>query len=241
MPGCELPESLRRYYLDAMGIQAWEQQAWCQPIVSEMAPAAVESVPVEDRPEKIEPTEAERWSMLQATVTACRACELHAGRQQALLGAGNPEAELMLLGAAPSQEEDLLGEVFVGDVGELLDAMLKAIGLDRHQVYISTVLKCMLTDDRPISVAERNACLLYLQQQIALLKPKVILVFGQNAAQALLDTNEDMHRLRSQQYQFGNILVMASHHPAELLKNPVLKRESWHDLQKLKQVLDKCQ
>ena len=201
-------------------------------IVAQAAPAATN------------PTEAERcsaiarldWAELEAATQACRACKLGASRHQAVFGSGSTQAHWMIVGEAPGAEEDRQGQPFVGAAGQLLDAMLHAIGLDRnaddpqHAVYIANVLKCRPPGNRNPEPQEVAQCAPLLQRQIALLQPRLILALGRFAAQSLLGSNAPISQLRGQLHQFAGIPVIVSYHPAYLLRNPADKARVWRDL-----------
>ncbi len=227
--GCELPETLRRYYLETMGIQVWDDLA-----TDESTTAHID-VPV--RPA----LEHEAWQTLQQTVTACTLCELHQSRTQTVFGVGNQQADLLVIGEAPGHDEDKQGEPFVGRAGQLLTAMLLAIGLQREDVYIANILKCRPPDNRDPEASEIDSCNRYLRQQIELIQPKAILAVGRIAAQALLHSTATIGSMRGKQHSYEGVPLIASYHPAYLLRKPSEKRKSWQDLLLLKSLLDKCQ
>ncbi|MGH8193186.1 MAG: uracil-DNA glycosylase [Woeseiaceae bacterium] len=172
------------------------------------------------------------WDALEATVAACTRCPLHKGRTQTVFGVGNRAAEWMVIGEAPGAEEDRRGEPFVGRAGHLLDEMLRAVGLDRDSVFIANILKCRPPNNRDPVVEEAGACRGYLDRQIALLRPKLILAVGRIAAQQLLATDAPLGRLRGQVHVLENseIPVIVTYHPAYLLRSPTQKRKAWQDL-----------
>ncbi len=179
------------------------------------------------------------WEGLQQRVANCSRCELCKTRTNTVFGVGNPDADIMVIGEAPGADEDTKGEPFVGRAGQLLDNMLKAIGLDRKQVFIANILKCRPPENRNPSSGEVNACEAYLNRQIDLIRPKIILSVGGVSAKNLLKTEEPVGRLRLQQHQLINrkIPVLVTYHPAYLLRKPSEKAKSWEDLKKLKQVM----
>lgn len=227
--GCELPEELRRYYLDTMGIQVWDDAA------SDAQVDARTSTPV--RP----PVDLEPWETLQRTVTACTLCELHQSRTQTVFGVGDLQADLLVIGEAPGRDEDEQGEPFVGRAGQLLTAMLLAIGLQRDDVYIANILKCRPPNNRDPEASEIDSCSGYLRQQIELIQPKAIFAVGRIAAQALLHSTATIGSMRGKQHSYEGVPLIASYHPAYLLRKPSEKRKSWQDLLLLKSLLDKCQ
>lgn len=239
--GCQLPEELRRYYLELMGIQVWaDRQAAQSSEVAEtpVAEVVTSSTKVQQAvPEANTRADTELWKILQTEVAACRQCELHQSRSQTVFGAGHLDAELLIIGEAPGEEEDAQGQPFVGPAGELLDAMLRAIGLQREQVYITNILKCRPPQNRPPQRDEVMHCAGYLQRQIELLRPRVILAMGKVAAQNLLVTNNTVTALRESQHDYHGIPLLVSYHPAYLLRKPSEKRKSWQDLLRLKAML----
>ena len=172
------------------------------------------------------------WDPLRALVTGCTHCDLCKTRTQAVFGVGNQKAEWLIVGEAPGAEEDRQGEPFVGRAGQLLNAMLLAIGLPRETVFIANVLKCRPPGNRDPKPEEIARCLPYLSAQIDLLKPKIILVVGRIAAQALLATDAPLARLRGKLHNFGpaGTPLVITYHPAYLLRTPADKRKAWEDL-----------
>ena len=231
--GTRLPEATRLQYLEAMGISCWKEQqtgeaSGQQTMQQETARPAVEA----------EPPAAQTWPLLQQQVASCSRCEqLAAHRTQTVFGTGDQAADLLVIGEAPGRDEDIRGEPFVGRAGQLLNAMLKAIGFEREQVYIANILKCRPPDNRDPTSDEAANCSGYLQQQIELIAPKVILVVGRIAAQNLLGSQEAIGRLRGGQHQYQGIPVVVTYHPAYLLRPPSEKRKSWQDLLRLKQMM----
>lgn len=180
------------------------------------------------------------WQELKREVAGCTACELHRTRTQTVLGVGNEQAALMVIGEAPGAEEDRQGEPFVGRAGHLLDAMLRAIGLQRGDVYIANVLKCRPPGNRNPAPAEAACCLPFLERQIALVAPRLILAVGGVAAHHLLGSDEPVGRLRGRIHEYGGsrIPLIASYHPAYLLRQPAEKAKAWQDLQKVRRILE---
>jgi DNA polymerase len=173
------------------------------------------------------------WDALRERVAGCTACALHASRTQTVFGVGNARAGLLIIGEAPGQEEDRRGEPFVGRAGQLLDAMLQAIGLDRQTVYIANVLKCRPPNNRTPSLEEAAACDGFLRRQIALIGPKLILSVGAVSARNLLGTEVAVGKLRGIVHRYGatGIPVLVTYHPAYLLRQPAEKAKAWEDLQ----------
>ena len=173
------------------------------------------------------------WETLQREVSECRLCPLHEGRTQTVFGVGDVNADWMLIGEAPGAEEDRRGEPFVGRAGKLLDSMLKALGLDRQQVFIANILKCRPPNNRDPRPEEILACGNYLDQQINTVKPRLILALGRVAAQNLLKTETPIGKMRGKRFHYGDppVPVVVTYHPAYLLRSPREKRKSWQDLQ----------
>lgn len=178
------------------------------------------------------------WPQLRENVSGCRKCPLHQGRTQTVFGSGNETADWMVIGEAPGAEEDLQGQPFVGRAGKLLTSMLQAIGLDRQQVFIANILKCRPPNNRDPAPDEVASCEGYLRQQIAMVRPKIILAVGRVAAQNLLKIDTPIGKMRGQRYEYAElrIPVIVTYHPAYLLRSPREKRKSWADLQAAKQL-----
>lgn len=171
------------------------------------------------------------WETLRQAVLTCTRCDLHRTRTQGVFGVGDPHAEWLIVGEAPGSEEDKQGEPFVGQAGRLLDAMLASIGLKRGEnVYIANVLKSRPPKNRDPSPQEVAACLPYLERQIDLIKPRLILALGRFAAQSLLVTDTAIGRLRGQVHRYRGIALIVTYHPAYLLRNPADKARAWEDL-----------
>jgi len=184
------------------------------------------------------PTEpAVRLAQLAVAVRDCRNCRLHAGRTQVVFGTGDPAAALVFVGEAPGHDEDIQGEPFVGQAGQLLTRIIAAIGLTREQVYLLNVIKCRPPHNRNPQPDEVAACRPILQEQLACLQPRVICALGTFAAQTLLQTEEKISRLRGRFHTLGAIQVMPTYHPAFLLRNPQYKRAVWEDMQCIQAVL----
>ena len=181
----------------------------------------------------------EIWNQIKQDVSICTACNLHLSRTQTVFGVGNQRAEWMFVGEAPGFEEDRQGEPFVGRAGKLLDKMLGAMGFNREQVYIANMVKCRPPDNRNPRPEELIACSGYLQKQIKLVQPRIIIALGGVAAKALLQTEEAVGKLRGQVYQFGdsNIPLVVTYHPAYLLRSPNQKKAAWKDLQLAQRVV----
>jgi DNA polymerase len=172
------------------------------------------------------------WEQLNKTIHACTHCELHQSRTQAVCGVGNTTADWLIIGEAPGADEDEQGEPFVGRAGQLLNEMLRAAGLAREQVFIANILKCRPPDNRDPLPDEVAQCMPYLQQQIDMLQPRLILLVGGVAAHNLLQVDTPVGKLRGQVHHYGeaNIPVVVTYHPAYLLRSPGQKHKSWDDL-----------
>lgn len=173
-----------------------------------------------------------------SSIRECQRCALSQNRTHFVFGTGNPNANLMLIGEAPGREEDLKGEPFVGQAGQLLDKILKAIDFERREVYIANILKCRPPQNRDPLPEEITICFPYLQKQIKLIKPQIILILGRIAAQTLLKTDAPLTSLRKQTYKFQNIPAFVTFHPAALLRNPQWKKMVWEDVQVLRKLYD---
>jgi uracil-DNA glycosylase family 4 len=227
--------ALRAEYLQALGIDVWVPKT---PVAAPQAAAAraPEAVPQAAPPHDAvtDPGSAvDGWEALRTEVLRCTRCSLHSGRTQGVFGVGNPHAEWMVIGEAPGAEEDRRGEPFVGRAGQLLDAMLRAIGLSRSQnVFIANVLKSRPPNNRDPRPEEVAACLPFLRRQIEIVRPRLLLAVGRIAAQNLLGTEESLSRLRGRVHRFGelNTPLVVTYHPAYLLRSPADKRKAWEDL-----------
>ena len=176
------------------------------------------------------------WPELRATVAACTACTLCEGRTQTVFGVGHERAHWMIVGEAPGEQEDRQGEPFVGKSGQLLDNMLRAIGLTRteaepaRQVYIANTLKCRPPGNRNPAPAELAACEGFLIRQLQLVQPKIILAMGRFAVQSLLRSTEPIGRLRGRVHHYQGVPLIVTYHPAYLLRNLEDKAKAWDDL-----------
>ncbi len=171
------------------------------------------------------------WDELAETVRDCRKCRLCERRKQAVLGVGDREADWMFIGEGPGAEEDERGEPFVGQAGRLLDAMLASIRLTRSRgVYIANTVKCRPPNNRTPEPEETAACFPYLERQVALVRPKLIVALGRPAAQVLLNQEVRIGAARGRAHRFGETPVVVTYHPAYLLRNPADKAKSWEDL-----------
>lgn len=175
-------------------------------------------------------------AQLEARIAGCTLCPLSAQRKNIVFGAGDHHAALVFVGEAPGREEDQQGFPFVGEAGQLLDKILYAMKMTRDEVYICNVIKCRPPSNRDPQPEEINACEPFLQQQLKLIKPRVIVALGRFAAQTLLQTKTPISRLRGSWHEYQGIPLMPTFHPAYLLRNPSGKRDVWEDM---KQVLSR--
>ncbi len=173
----------------------------------------------------------EELTALAAKAAECTACGLCRKRTQAVFGSGNPAAELMLVGEGPGAEEDRQGLPFVGPAGALLTRILGAIGMQRDEVYIANMVKCRPPGNRDPAADEIAACRPFLERQIELVQPRVLVALGRVAAQALLETGDSLGRLRGRWHEVRGIPTRVTYHPAALLRNVDFKRPTWEDMQ----------
>jgi uracil-DNA glycosylase len=230
--------ALRDRYLKEIGIPVWRVRG--SPPVS--APAPPEPALEVSAPALVSaPQGADAWSELQAQVRACTVCGLHRGRTQTVFGVGRRDAKLFVIGEAPGADEDRQGEPFVGRAGQLLNAMLRSIGLPRAEVYIANILKCRPPNNRDPEPSEQASCTPYLSQQIELVQPRVLLAVGRIAAQWLLQTDAPIGRIRGRVVSYGprNTPLVVTYHPAYLLRSPLEKAKAWTDLCMVKELLSR--
>jgi len=248
--------TLQQQYLEAMGIESWQRRDL--PVETQPEPVVVEAVPVGPAPvtaapvaDVVAPPAAKGatkalvdvstmdWSALHGAVASCTQCALHSTQHSPLLGAGNQQANWMIIGGVPSQAEAQQAQPFVDAAGQLLNAMLAAIGLKREQVYLTNLLKCQLETREP-NAEEVASCESYLMRQIALIKPSLILVMGSVAAQYLLKlelTAIDTLRGTAHCLPGTDIPLLVTYHPADLLRRPADKRKAWQDLQQAQAIV----
>lgn len=229
--------SNRDSYLHDLGLVNWVRRApVAAPTPSVKQPTQTDSSATAMAPQIVEPSARAAtiagldWDTLAEEVRACTACGLRAGCTQTVFGVGNRDADWMVIGEAPGADEDRQGEPFVGRAGQLLNSMLAAIGLKREQVYIANILKCRPPNNRDPKPEEAELCRPFLERQIELVKPQLILAVGRIAAQNLLHTDTPIGKLRGQLHQVAGIPVVVTYHPAYLLRSPGEKRKAWNDL-----------
>lgn len=250
----------RRRYLEAMGLELHvrrdvPQRASAAPDLLASLDAAVATPAVTQAPApamgvaRVSGINGEitglDWDALAAVVKDCQQCRLRVGCTQTVFGVGVRTAELLVVGEGPGADEDAKGEPFVGRAGQLLDAMLYAINRSRRPegrqqgVYIANVVKCRPPNNRDPQPDEAAACRPYLERQIALVKPRLILAVGRIAAQGLLQTDQPIGKLRGPLHHYGpeRIPVLVTYHPAYLLRSPREKARAWDDLKKVRTML----
>lgn len=244
----------QRAYLEAMGIDLWVRRDLPAPSVPDAAeiPAPVAApvsvdVPVPPSPPVVVADDvvaadvaAFDWEALAARVKACTRCDdLVRNRTQTVFGVGDRQAEWLFIGEAPGADEDRLGEPFVGRAGKLLDAMHAALGIERGKgVYIANILKCRPPNNRDPKPEESRNCRPFLNRQIALIRPKIIVALGRIAAQNLLDTDTPIGKLRGKTWQYEGIPLVVTYHPAYLLRSPGEKRKAWDDLLMARRIMN---
>jgi uracil-DNA glycosylase len=240
----------RLQYLQALDIDVWQRRDAVLQLQAEspaaervtVPAASTVAAPPNDPPEAIPvaiaasaAVSALDWAELEQRVRQCSACELHRTRTRPVFGVGNIKAQWMVIGEAPGADEDRQGEPFVGRAGQLLNSMLKAMGLAREQVYIANILKSRPPGNRDPAPAEVAACIPYLFRQIELINPRLLLCVGRIAAQALLNTDTSIGKLRGKLHTLDtggrvNRPLIVTYHPAYLLRSPLEKRKAWSDL-----------
>jgi len=231
-------------YLNAMGIDVWVERTPSAPVeevqsIQTAAEPNSDQVVTDSLPQHIPEIELTTniesldWQGLQAAVSECHSCELSKNRTKMLFGAGNQAASLMVIGDAPSIDDEKFGEPISGEAGKLFTAMLKAMGYQRNEVYITNLVKCPTSDNQDPTVDEVDACESYLVRQVQLLKPNLILALGSVTAQRLLKSKSTMSRLRGQLHYIDtiNVPIIVSFEPGYLLRSPNEKRKAWEDLQ----------
>jgi uracil-DNA glycosylase family 4 len=187
---------------------------------------------ISTKPESAFADPAQGLRAIREDIGDCTRCRLaKQGRKQIVFGVGNPRAELMFIGEAPGADEDQQGEPFVGRAGQLLNNMIKAMGLRREDIYIANIIKCRPPGNRTPERDECETCSPFLMRQIATIRPKVLVALGAVAAKTLLAINAPMSELRGKWYDFRGTKLAVTYHPAFLLRDPRQKKEAWKDLQ----------
>lgn len=229
-----IAEAQRRQYLDALGVTQWERRTRADAVQEASTTEPIQTVSI-----AAPQADSFDWGALEADVRACMKCSLHTTRTQTVFGVGNRNAQWMFIGEAPGADEDAKGEPFVGRAGQLLNAMIAALGLKREDVYIANVLKCRPPNNRDPQPAEVEQCEPYLVRQIALIQPKLIVALGRHAAHSLLKTDLALARLRGQVLSYQDIPLVVTYHPAYLLRTPSDKRKAWEDLCRARTLVQK--
>ncbi|HEU4521759.1 MAG TPA: uracil-DNA glycosylase [Thermoanaerobaculia bacterium] len=204
------------------------------------------ATPLESREEGIEESprpeargpRPEELAALATVASACTRCRLAGTRTQVVFGTGNPNADLMFIGEAPGRDEDLQGEPFVGRAGQLLTDIIKAMKLTRDDVYIANVIKCRPPENRNPEPDELDACRPYIRQQVALIRPRVIVTLGKFGLQSLLEKSYSISAVRGKWLEYEGIKVMPTYHPAYLLRTPAAKKDVWNDMKGVMRELD---
>ncbi|MBQ8207978.1 MAG: uracil-DNA glycosylase [Clostridia bacterium] len=178
------------------------------------------------------------WEELKAKCEGCTACALSKTRTNCVFGTGNEDADVLFVGEAPGEKEDLSGIPFVGAAGKLLDKYLYAVDIERERVYIANILKCRPPNNRDPLPAEEEACLPYLREQVKLMQPKIIICLGRISAMKLIKPDFKITKEHGQWFKKGNYLMTAVYHPAALLRDPHKKEDMLRDMQNIKAKLD---
>ena len=213
-------EGDRLAYLQALGIDVWRERGGTDALPGEEPLVDNGDVPLMN------------WEQLQHKVANCTDCGLHESRTKTVFGVGDPDADWLIIGEAPGQQEDQRGEPFVGRAGQLLDQMLLAVGQTRQSVFIANVLKCRPPNNRDPARDEAAACRAHLERQIELIQPRLVLAVGRIAAQMLLESDAPLGRLRGRLHylQDETLPLVVTYHPAYLLRSPSQKGKAWQDL-----------
>ena len=198
----------------------------------------VQSQPARERSTLSPADKAAALAALREEVLPCTSCSLHETRKSTVFGTGNPDAEVVFIGEAPGRDEDIQGEPFVGRSGQLLTKIMSAIGYERDDVFICNILKCRPPNNRDPLPDEVASCEPHLKKQLDILDPRIICCLGRVAAQTLLGTEASLTRLRETVHFYEGIPVMATYHPAALLRNPSWKRDTWNDVRKMRALVE---
>ena len=182
-------------------------------------------------------TKQERLATLQEACLQCKDCPLYEGRTNLVFGVGNPESPILIIGEGPGEQEDLQGEPFVGAAGQLLDNMLQLIGLDRSKLYIANIVKCRPPRNRDPLKEEQDACSKWLEQQMDIMEPEVILCLGRVSAQRMIRTDFKITQNHGKWYRRGNQRLMAIYHPSALLRDESKRPETFADLREFRKHL----
>lgn len=252
-----MPEhaEFRELYLSEIGVHTpfpADRTDPLEQITNEIKPegAAMAPSPVPSQSEPISPSVTSAADTADAVedgnglddiaiqASSCTACQLAEQRTKVVFGVGNPEADIIFIGEAPGRDEDLKGEPFVGEAGQLLDRMLVALGMNRSEVYIMNTVKCHPPNNRDPRPDEVEACSRWFDAQLKALSPKIICLLGRVSAQTVLETDQPLSVLRQNWHDYHGIPVQVVYHPAYLLRSPQQKRHAWSDLCELKRRYD---
>ncbi|MCF7971739.1 MAG: uracil-DNA glycosylase [Methylococcaceae bacterium] len=223
-----MDNATRLQYLAAMGIDVWV------PRYAEEGAEVQAQAPVIDSQE-------DSWEALNAEMRACQQCTLSEARQQVVIGSGNPRADWLWVTEAPSLADEQQGMPFADEAGELLTEMLRAMQLNRDEIFITHIVKCRPTEDHDPKVAELNACTPFLVRQVNFIQPKIIIAVGRIAAHQLLQSKASLGELRESSHEFSGIPLVVMYHPAYLLRTLSKKREAWQDMQRALSLFSKQQ
>lgn len=244
--------NLGRFYKNNLYIESDSQK---EPLTAEVKSVGIEETATEPKtPPKKPGVEVdlfgnivktqEEWEFtetlehLNSLICNCQKCTLGGTRTKFVFGVGNPNADIVLIGEAPGADEDAKGEPFVGRAGQLLNKILEATGFKREEVFICNILKCRPPGNRNPLPEEIEKCRPYLEKQLGLLKPKLILLLGRVAAESLLKTKDPLNKLRGKVHDYKGYKVMVTFHPAALLRNPQWKRPTWDDMKQFKSLYE---
>ena len=225
-----MDNSTRLQYLEAMGIDVWMPRV-SAPVVANPTFELTSASDYAVREPELSNLSSSAWAELESEVTACTKCDLCQTRTHTVFGTGSKTADWMVIGEAPGQHEDEQGKPFVGKAGQLLTEMLRAVGLERDEVFITNILKCRPPGNRDPKPEEADSCSGYLRRQRELIKPKIILAVGRISAQTLLKTDVPVGKLRGKVHDLDGIPLVVVYHPAYLLRSLLEKRKAWQDLQ----------
>jgi len=187
---------------------------------------------------EIKPQPIQTLDQLYRHMLECHKCPLADTRTNLVFGVGDPHAQVVFVGEAPGQQEDLQGEPFVGRAGQLLNKILESVEIARESIYITNILKCRPPANRDPTAQETALCIPYLEQQLRLIRPKVIVALGRIAAQYLLNRTDPINRLRGKMYDRSGSKLLVTYHPAAILRTPSLKRDTVQDMKMLRKILD---
>jgi len=221
-----MDNATRLQYLAAMGIDVW---------VPRYAEADAETQA------RVIDSQEDSWEVLNAEMRACQLCALSESRQQVVIGSGNQQADWLWVTEEPSLEDEQQGMPFADEAGELLTEMLRAMQLNKDEIFMTHIVKCRPAEDHDPKVAELKACAPFLARQISLIQPKIIIAVGRIAAHQLLQSKTSLGELRETSHEFSGIPLVVMYHPAYLLRSLTKKREAWQDMQRALSVFSQQQ